>query len=76
MARITVEDCLKNINNRYELVHAATHRARQLCKGSSPLLDTKNREVVTALREIASKYVHIVAASEVQDEDEDQLLPQ
>jgi DNA-directed RNA polymerase subunit omega len=53
MSRITVEDCLENINNRFELVRLASKRARQLFKGARPLIDSDNREVVVALREIA-----------------------
>jgi len=53
MSRITVEDCLENINNRFELVMLASKRARQLFKGARPLIDSDNREVVVALREIA-----------------------
>ncbi len=54
MARITVEDCLKNIPNKFELVLLAAKRARQLIKGGRPLLKSDNREVVLALREIAA----------------------
>ncbi len=54
MARITVEDCLQNVNNRFELVLLATKRAKQLLKGARPLLKADNKEVVTALREIAA----------------------
>lgn len=54
MARITIEDCLKNVPNMYELVHTATKRARQIFKGSDPTVKSKNRIVVTALREIAA----------------------
>ncbi len=54
MARITVEDCLQNCENRFALVHIASRRARELYKGVDPLIDCKNREVVTALREIAA----------------------
>lgn len=53
MARITVEDCLLNCENRFALVHIAVKRARELFKGINPLIHCKNREVVTALREIA-----------------------
>jgi len=54
MARITVDDCLKRIPNRFHLTLAATYRARQLSAGASPLLEP-NRDKVTviALREIA-----------------------
>ena len=54
MARVTIEDCLDHVENMYELVHLATKRARQLFKGSTPLVRSKNRIVVTALREIAA----------------------
>lgn len=53
MSRITVEDCLENVNNRFELVMLASKRARQLSKGAKPLIESDNREVVVALREIA-----------------------
>jgi len=54
MARITVEDCLKNIPNKFELVLLAAKRARQLINGGRPLLNSDDREVVLALREIAA----------------------
>ena len=53
MARVTVEDCLEQVENRFVLVHLAAERARQLKKGSLPLNDRKNKEVVLSLREIA-----------------------
>ncbi|CAM3403791.1 DNA-directed RNA polymerase subunit omega [Bordetella sputigena] len=53
MARITVEDCLTNIPNRFTLTLAATYRARELAQGHAPRLDSKNKPTVTALREIA-----------------------
>ena len=57
MARVTIEDCLLNVDNMYELVHLATKRARQIYRGSTPLVKSKNRVIVTALREIAAKKV-------------------
>jgi len=54
MARITVEDCLDKIPNRFELVLVGARRAKQLLKGARPLIEADNKEVVTALREIAS----------------------
>jgi len=59
MARITVEDCLKQIPNRFELALAATYRARQLVQGHTPKVDAKDKPTVTALREIASGQVGI-----------------
>lgn len=53
MARVTVEDSLQYVENRFALVHAASKRAKMIFKGSNPLIQCKNREVVTALREIA-----------------------
>ncbi len=54
MARVTVEDCLDFVENRYELVHLCTKRTRQLFRGAERLVICKNNEVVTALREIAA----------------------
>jgi DNA-directed RNA polymerase subunit omega len=54
MSRITVEDCLQKVDNRFELVVLASKRARQLFKGAKPLIDSENREVVVALREISA----------------------
>ncbi len=54
MARITVEDCLDKIPNRFNLTLAATYRARELAQGHEPRLDSKNKPTVTALREIAA----------------------
>lgn len=61
MARITVEDCLDKIPNRFELVLLASKRARLLLKGAKPLIDCENREVVVALREIAGGEVRKVS---------------
>jgi DNA-directed RNA polymerase subunit omega len=58
MARITVEDCMDKVENRFELVHLSAKRAKQLLKGSKPLVRSENREVVTALREIADNFVY------------------
>lgn len=56
MARITVEDCLEAVPNRFSLVLVAAERTKQLLKGAQPLIDNldENKEVVTALREIAA----------------------
>ncbi|HYP68781.1 MAG TPA: DNA-directed RNA polymerase subunit omega [Thiobacillaceae bacterium] len=54
MARITVDDCIKRIDNRFELTLAATYRARQIAQGSQPMVDSKDKPTVTALREIAA----------------------
>lgn len=54
MARITVEDCLKHIPNRFELALAATYRARMLAQGHAAKIDSKDKPTVVALREIAA----------------------
>ena len=58
MARITIEDCMEQVPNRFHLVRMASIRAKQLKKGARPLLETvENKEVVTSLREIAAGVV-------------------
>ena len=55
MARITLEDCLKRVNNRYKLVHMAAARVRQIREGSEYLVSSpKNEDIVVALREVAA----------------------
>ncbi len=58
MARVTVEDCLEREENRFALVVLAASRTRQLMKGAAPLIHSKNKAAVTALREIAVGKVH------------------
>lgn len=57
MARVTVEDCLERVNNRFELVHVAVQRTKQILLGSHPLVNYKNRPPVLALREIAQGFI-------------------
>ena len=54
MARITVEDCQERVNNRFLLVQMTIKRVRQYCEGYEPLIESRNKEAVTALREIAA----------------------
>ena len=59
MARLTVEDCLKHIDNRYDLVILAARRARQIIFGSDPLVKENNdKPTVLALREIAEGIIN------------------
>jgi DNA-directed RNA polymerase subunit omega len=58
MARITVEDCLARVNNRFALVMLAAERARQLARGATPQVDCSNKWAVTALREIGAGGVY------------------
>ena len=58
MARVTIDDCLENVENRFELVLLASKRARQLEKGADEFISRENdKDTVLALREIAEGYV-------------------
>jgi DNA-directed RNA polymerase subunit omega len=58
VARITVEDCLERVPNRFELIHIAAKRTKQMAKGSKPLISQPtNKPAVVALREIAAGLV-------------------
>ena len=76
MARITVEDCLEKIPNRFQLVLAATYRARMLSQGHAPKIETKNKPGVTALREIADGKVTMDLLSEPDPEPQPELIPE
>ena len=54
MARVTIEDCLERVENRYELVHLTVKRVKQLREGEDAQVRSKNKAIVTALREIAA----------------------
>ena len=69
MARITVEDCLDNIDNRFELVLTATKRARQIGHGADPLVEEENdKPTVIALREIAEGHIDAERVDVIQAE--------
>ncbi|MBH44712.1 MAG: DNA-directed RNA polymerase subunit omega [Gammaproteobacteria bacterium] len=59
MARVTIEDCLKRINNAYDIVALASKRAKDLMAGSEPLVDSKDKPTVIALREIAEGKINL-----------------
>ena len=65
MARITIEDCLAKIPNRFQLTLSATYRARQLVQGHTAMVDAKDKPTVLALREIAAGKVGIEMLKEV-----------
>ena len=65
MARVSIEDCLEFIENRFALVSVASDRTRQLMDGAEALIKTNNKEAVTALREIAEG---LVVANKKSDE--------
>jgi DNA-directed RNA polymerase subunit omega len=60
MARITVEDCLKNVDSRFELVILVARRAKMIMKGAKPLVESTNRPIVAALREVAAEKVKFI----------------
>ncbi len=71
MARVSIEDCLEKIENRFDLVLLAAERTKQLYKGSHPLVECKeNKEVVTVLREIAAGKVRKAPPPEKPAEEE------
>lgn len=59
MARITVEDCLARIPNRFQLTLAATYRARQLAQGAASTIESRDKPTVIALREVAAGIVGV-----------------
>lgn len=66
MARVTVEDCLNAVDNRFDLVLVASRRARQIAQGAQPLVDTENdKPTVIALREIASGLMNLEILDEI-----------
>jgi DNA-directed RNA polymerase subunit omega len=62
MARVTVEDCLEKVSNRFHLVTVTVKRAKMLLRGARPLVESDNKEIVTALREIAAGEIRLVQA--------------
>lgn len=64
MARITVEDCLEKVSIRFELVMLAARRAKMLIRGAKPVVESTNRAIVTALREVAAGKVYFVEPPE------------
>ena len=75
MARVTVEDCLEKVNNRFALVHLVSKRAKQLLKGSQPVITkVKNKYVVTALREVAKGAVKFDESTDSSDRSVEQDL--
>ncbi len=74
MARITVEDCLKNIDNQFDLVLVAAKRARRLANGADPLVEMENdKPTVIALREIAEGLINAEILEQMAQPEEDIL---
>jgi DNA-directed RNA polymerase subunit omega len=71
VARITVEDCLIRVPNRYLLVHSVAKRVRQMREGSQYLVySPKNEDIVIALREVAAGKIRVVEQEKSEDTDE------
>lgn len=69
MARVTIEDCLEHVDNRFDLVLVASKRARQLSNGVQPMLDADNdKDTVVALREIAEGIVTSATLEQPEEE--------
>lgn len=69
MARVTIEDCLEHVENRFALVHLAADRVRQLQRGSRPRVECNNKDIVTSLREIAAGLVLAHKVAPQKDDD-------
>lgn len=70
MARITVEDCLKKVESRFELVILAARRAKMIMKGAKPLVEANNRPIVNSLREVAAGKVKFIDPKEKEKQSE------
>ncbi len=71
MARITVEDCLEHVDNRFDLVLLASRRARQIAQGADPLVPAENdKPTVIALREIAANLISVKSMDEMETQRE------
>jgi DNA-directed RNA polymerase subunit omega len=74
MARITVEDCLDNVDNLFDLVIVASKRARRLANGAEPLVEWENdKPTVVALREIAAGLINKEILEDIDQPEEDLL---
>ncbi len=71
MARVTVEDCIKKIPSRFTLIHLASQRSKQLIRGARPFVESNNKPVVNALREIAAGYVTLAEEKKAVDDEGD-----
>ena len=75
MARVTVEDCLENVDNRFDLVLVASKRSRQIAMGKEPLVEWENdKPTVVALREIADGLIDSSILNEAPEVVEEELL--
>ncbi len=73
MARVTIEDCIEKVPSRFTLIHLASQRSKQLIRGAKPLVESSNKPVVQALREIAAGYVTLAEKKQESEEDSNTL---
>ncbi len=67
MARVTIEDCIEKVPSRFTLIHLASQRSKQILRGARPFVESNNKPVVVALREIAAGFVTIADDKEQED---------
>ena len=73
MARITIEDCLKRVPNRFLLVNMVAKRVRQIREGSDYLVSSpKNEDIVVALREVAAGKIITIESGNIEEKEEEQ----
>ena len=76
MARITVEDCLKNIDNIFDMVRVAAKRARRVAHGADALVELENdKPTVIALREIAEGHITLSILDEIEQPSVEEFMP-
>jgi DNA-directed RNA polymerase subunit omega len=68
MARVTIEDCIEKVPSRFTLIHLASQRAKQLIRGARPFVESSNKPIVLALREVAAGYVTLAEDKKEGDE--------
>lgn len=73
MARVTVEDCLEHVDNRFQLVHLSARRVRQLRMGADPMSGRNNKDIVLALREIADEKVSVKNIDELEPQPREEI---
>ncbi len=75
MARITIEDCLKRVKNRFLLVNMAAKRVRQIREGSEYLVSSpKNEDIVVSLREVAAGKISIQKEKKEEEKEKEELV--
>ncbi|MFQ5353363.1 MAG: DNA-directed RNA polymerase subunit omega [Thermodesulfobacteriota bacterium] len=74
MARVTIEDCIEKVPSRFTLIHLASQRSKQLIRGARPFVESDNKPVVQALREIAAGFVTLAPEEKKESEEDTETL--